>query len=606
MQKTSVIVNGNHYLTMLALFIFSGETVLHVAAINGDYHLAMTSIEKGVSIHARDYCGWQPLHEACNYGNLAVVELLLDSGADIDDPGGPHCRGMTPLHDAVQNGHVDVVKLLISRGASMTRRNNDGHTPLGLALHFIQEDEDDDDSNDLDPDLAEIREDLTRILRNATNTGKRQQTKVPELRRRDKLEFSDDSDVELSQDFSENVSKKTEEISRKRKSGLLELDSDEENTPRNSMNVNGNKAKVAKVSKNTERVSWLDDESQNRYDGTILESQDRMSETSGRGTFRGDSDHSETSRDSIGDLEVLRSDSRNSEDVIELDSDPLDALCSPQPCLFDYSDPLDIPQVPCRTPKSGRTRMFQLRLSSNKNNASSSSSSKNNTTSSVLRISNTISRTNSATPRKSNNTIPRTVSRTANTISRSANTTGYVDPVTGSTQEDTQTPESQPALIPENEYLATATDAWLIDDMPKKTGKRKRSGNLLSLLSGSESSRDNSASSRMRGSSDSSRSVSSNSGTQRRVPQASTQRGHTTSTGGNKHRLRQSRLNVVSGRSSPNEFWDDAPSEPTSLSSSVTTVPMRLRVRVKDKMFLIPCPNVPGERKTVKWLAEQV
>ena len=574
----------------------SGETVLHIAAINGDYHLAKTSIEKGVSVHSRDYCGWQPLHEACNHGNLAIVELLLDRGADVNDPGGPHCRGMTPLHDAVQNDHIDVVKLLVSRGASVNRRNKDGQTPLDIVLRSNQQDDEDDESDDDDPEVAEVREKLTRILRNATNSGKSQPSTT--LRRRDKLELSDESDVESSQDLSEvrHVFRKTEEISRKRKSVILDSDSDEENTPGNSQNFNRNIAKPAKVSKNSK--SWSNDESQNRCDG------------------RDDSDHIETSRDNMDGPEVLRDNSQN-EDVIGLDSDPIDP-CSPQPPLSDYSDPLDIPQVPFHTPKP-RQKMLQLRSSSSKNDTSSSSSSRNTTISRSGRISNTTSRTNNAIPGKNNNmifgsstsssstkTIPRTVSRTANTISRISTT--YVDPVTGGTQEDSQVSERQPALIPENEYLSTATDAWLIDDMPKKSGKRKRSGSILSMLSNSQSSRDNSLNFLPKLTS-SSHAVGSNSATTRRG--LSTQKGHGISTGGNRNRFKQSRLNVVSGRSWPDDFWDDSPPEPatTSSSSGVATLPnapMRLRVKVKEKMFLIPCPSVPGERKTVKWLAEQV
>ncbi len=119
----------------------------------------------------------------------------------MNDPGGPHCRGMTPLHDAVQNGHIDVVKLLVSRGASVNRRNKDGQTPLDIVLRSNQQDDEDDESDDDDPEVAEVREKLTRILRNATNSGKSQPSTT--LRRRDKLELSDESDVESSQDLSE-------------------------------------------------------------------------------------------------------------------------------------------------------------------------------------------------------------------------------------------------------------------------------------------------------------------------------------------------------------------------------------------------------------------
>lgn len=48
-----------------------------------------------------------------------VVKLLLEHGANVNDPGGAHCGGVTPLHDASQNGHLDVVKILVSWKANV-------------------------------------------------------------------------------------------------------------------------------------------------------------------------------------------------------------------------------------------------------------------------------------------------------------------------------------------------------------------------------------------------------------------------------------------------------------------------------------------------------
>ncbi|KAB0396434.1 hypothetical protein E2I00_012076 [Balaenoptera physalus] len=76
----------------------------------------------GHPLNPRDYCGWTPLHEACNYGHLDIVRFLLDHGAAVDDPGGQGCEGITPLHDALNCGHFEVAQLLIERGASVTLR----------------------------------------------------------------------------------------------------------------------------------------------------------------------------------------------------------------------------------------------------------------------------------------------------------------------------------------------------------------------------------------------------------------------------------------------------------------------------------------------------
>lgn len=54
-------------------------------------------------------------HEACNLGHLAVVEVLVTSGALLNTPG---YKNDSPLHDAVRNGRPAIVKLLLQIGAS--------------------------------------------------------------------------------------------------------------------------------------------------------------------------------------------------------------------------------------------------------------------------------------------------------------------------------------------------------------------------------------------------------------------------------------------------------------------------------------------------------
>ncbi|XP_077207393.1 tonsoku-like protein isoform X2 [Paroedura picta] len=115
-----------------------GETLLHRACIEGNLRRVQFFLEKAHPVNPRDYCGWTPLHEACNHGHLEVVRLLLDHGANIDDPGGPGCEGITPLHDALNCGHFDVAELLIHRGASVTLRNAKGLNPLGTLHEWVR------------------------------------------------------------------------------------------------------------------------------------------------------------------------------------------------------------------------------------------------------------------------------------------------------------------------------------------------------------------------------------------------------------------------------------------------------------------------------------
>ena len=52
-----------------------------------------------------NFLGWTPLHEACNYGNLRIVQELVWSGANVNSLG---YKAITPLHDAVINDHAKV------------------------------------------------------------------------------------------------------------------------------------------------------------------------------------------------------------------------------------------------------------------------------------------------------------------------------------------------------------------------------------------------------------------------------------------------------------------------------------------------------------------
>ena len=53
---------------------------------------------------------------ACGYGNLEMVNLLLDHGADVNLA---DINGVTPLRQAVKNGYTEIVKLLLEHKANI-------------------------------------------------------------------------------------------------------------------------------------------------------------------------------------------------------------------------------------------------------------------------------------------------------------------------------------------------------------------------------------------------------------------------------------------------------------------------------------------------------
>jgi ankyrin repeat protein len=72
-----------------------------------------------------------PLHVAVFRGDLAIVTLLLDKGADIESS--KKLNGDRPLHVAVSYNHPEIVALLLARGAMVEARDASDRTALHLA-----------------------------------------------------------------------------------------------------------------------------------------------------------------------------------------------------------------------------------------------------------------------------------------------------------------------------------------------------------------------------------------------------------------------------------------------------------------------------------------
>lgn len=67
-------------------------------------------------------------------GRTSAVEFLLDHGAPIDGQDSQY--GNTALHAAAMNGNLEVVQLLVERGADPSIRNKEGKTPYEEATEL--------------------------------------------------------------------------------------------------------------------------------------------------------------------------------------------------------------------------------------------------------------------------------------------------------------------------------------------------------------------------------------------------------------------------------------------------------------------------------------
>lgn len=432
-----------------------------------------------------------------------------------------------------------------------------------------------EDPDDMDPGLSQTRRELKTILRNAVASTRPRNTPFLEMMRRDQMDILAESNDECcSETGNENnaVSTNASTHSRKRKSVLLDLDSEDElstveTEARSSKKydhlTSRNKTKMARVSRNRERA--LSD-----CESALSDSRnfDQLSEEPREGANKLEVDESDASESELGTavLSDLIEDQWNGREETEvLPSFSSSKSCSPEssgslnPVYHDEEeDPFQGDDAETR---------YQLLPPRNKN-----TSWKSNT---------------SSDPHRRDSLLK-------NSGVNSRSSLAFVDPVTGSARQEGRTCDS-PALISENEYLegAAAANGWLIDDMPNKAGKRKRSSDIRNMLGSS-----------------------SGPNTQRKFPQVSSSRNYVSKKKSSS--LRQSSLGdlvVCSRPPSDDEALGSVSTTESSISNGLpcagnkameTSAPMRLRVKVKDRVFLIPCPCANGEDKTVQWLAEQV
>ena len=80
-----------------------------------------------IELNSLNQNGATPLHQAAYANNVAVVELLLRRGADINKQSSDGC---TPMHAAVQGGSSRSVALLIDYGADLFIENDNGALPI--------------------------------------------------------------------------------------------------------------------------------------------------------------------------------------------------------------------------------------------------------------------------------------------------------------------------------------------------------------------------------------------------------------------------------------------------------------------------------------------
>ena len=98
-----------------------GYLPLHLAALSGDAAVVQVLLQAGADRDARDNegQGTTPLHVACQRNRTAVIRALLAAGADVNKV---DMCGIAPLHLACKRGDVGVVQLLLGAHADVHAR----------------------------------------------------------------------------------------------------------------------------------------------------------------------------------------------------------------------------------------------------------------------------------------------------------------------------------------------------------------------------------------------------------------------------------------------------------------------------------------------------
>uniref|UniRef100_A0A8C2ZHE1 Ankyrin repeat domain 2 (stretch responsive muscle) n=1 Tax=Cyclopterus lumpus TaxID=8103 RepID=A0A8C2ZHE1_CYCLU len=108
-------------------------TTLHRASLDGHTAVIQTLLEKGADINFEDQLGSRAIHWACRGGSPDVVKALKSLGADLN---ARDKLDSTPLHVATRTGHTTIVEYLLSCGANINSRDREGDTALHDAVRL--------------------------------------------------------------------------------------------------------------------------------------------------------------------------------------------------------------------------------------------------------------------------------------------------------------------------------------------------------------------------------------------------------------------------------------------------------------------------------------
>ncbi len=119
------------FLLLIWPSLFAQAADFHALVKNGELQSVRRQISRDkILVNMKDEIGRSPLHIAVISGHLAVVNVLIKAGAEVN--AAERFKNLTPLHYAALYNFPKIMLFLLSRGAVVNACDNDGNS----ALHY--------------------------------------------------------------------------------------------------------------------------------------------------------------------------------------------------------------------------------------------------------------------------------------------------------------------------------------------------------------------------------------------------------------------------------------------------------------------------------------
>ena len=114
---------------------YSDYTPLMAASWAGNYKIVKALIKRNVDLNeiSDDGYGYSALWSALSNNQLKIAKYLIRHGADVNLI---YINRYTVLHLATRNKQREIVKLLLSKNADASIKNNEGKTPIDIAIEL--------------------------------------------------------------------------------------------------------------------------------------------------------------------------------------------------------------------------------------------------------------------------------------------------------------------------------------------------------------------------------------------------------------------------------------------------------------------------------------